>query len=188
MKRIEELEKRSDETFHSSPEYQGIKKELELLKKEAELLRYTEKIEISRRKNIEKTVEQLFRDNQQMVDNGKYWVGITRTDTEYENQKLARQISKLEAENSQKDEIISFLRDYIRTEIYKDASDPGIDSIRESLKPQKTGRKRIVDDEMRKRIRRYKKDGYTVRTIAKIEGISVGTAQKVLSDLDVHKK
>ena len=88
---------------------------------------------------------------------------------------LEKEILELKAKVKAKDLIIGHLKDVLS----------GIDPA--APKEKILGRKPVPEDQ-KKRIRKYRKDGYTIKEIADMEGVSLGAVSNICKGIKKRKK
>ena len=175
---ISELRKQADEGFEASPEYQRMKRELLLADKVGdyeERFRREKKAELQ----LQRELMRLREDNRRMCEeNGieEYRSGMMHDSREdFEFSRLESEILDLKARLLAKDEVISHLKTVLAGE------DP------EAPRPAIMGKPRIPE-ETRKRVRKLKRQGWTMSQIADAEGISKSTVHSICHETKKNAK
>ena len=163
---INELRREADRGFEASPEYRRMKTELLLADK---VKYYEDRIRWEKKADLRmlEEVRRLREDNRRLSEalgEEEYRVGMTRG--YFDRDRLEEQVLDLKASLEAKDEIISHLKAILAGE------DP------ETPKPPVMGKPRI-DDETRKRVRKFRRAGWTMSQIADAEGISKGSVHAI---------
>lgn len=176
---IHDLQKKADEGFTASPLFNEMSRRL----KYYEIFEKTEwthlENEIRSEKADKETMKRLFDDNVALCrkHNAEYWIGLTEIDR-YDKQRihsLENDVRKLSAQVEAKDIIIKHLKDVIA----------GIDTP----KPEKRGvGKPGISEDVKKRIRKMRRDGYALKDIADLEGISIGSVSAICKGIKKPKK
>ena len=176
-KQYREFMANADAEFKGSAAYKNMQEELKWLTKEAS---WNQKSAENARRDLAKLQEdarRVFLDNKAFMKDkgGEYWIGISQSKKRKDYDKLLKEYEAVKAKLDVAHETIDFLREYIRQEIYKDDGEAV-----EIVKPKKSGPQTVINDELVKRVKKYRKKKYSLRAIAQIEGISLGLVQKIL--------
>lgn len=181
-----------DKLFSHSYLKAAMEKELAWLKSEEKWSkdsRATSEWEIAR---LKKALAKAIEDNKKLCEahDVEYRVGMTQhwEDTlkswerriRMENEDLKREVSHLEGELVERNKYIAYLRSVLHDQIYEGAEGYSPNALEKEEKSGRRGRPSVTDDAARKRIRKMKKDGFTVRRIAEIERVSPATVQKIV--------
>lgn len=163
---ISELRREADRGFEASPEYRRMKTELLLAGKVKD---YEDRIRREKKADLKllEEVRSLREDNRRLCEalgEDEYRIGMTRG--YFDRDGLEAQILNLKASLAAKEEIISHLKAILAGE------DP------ETPKAPVMGKPRI-DEETRKRVRKFRRAGWTMSQIADAEGISKGSVHAI---------
>lgn len=176
---IERLRKESNEGFMASSDYKRMQQEIESLKLMQSLSELHIETEIKNDKNLLQQVMKIREDNVALCeDHGiEYWEGLARIDRfSYQDiRDLEKKVSSLEAKIIAKDIIIEHFKNLL--------------CGRDPIAPKETvmGRK-PVPEEQKKRIRSYRKRGFTLKEISEMEGISLGAVSGICKDIKTKKR
>ena len=171
-KTIEELNKAVDEGFHASNEYKRMQEEIKTLRLTEKLAKQHRELEIRSDKRLKEEIRQLRDDNMELcAEHGKeYWEGMTDRWDVKEMRELESKIVDLEAKVAAKDVIIEHYKDLL--------------GGRDPLAPkEKVMGRRPIPEEQKKRIRKYRRDGYTLKEISGMEGVSIGAVSNLCKGL-----
>lgn len=173
--RIQILETAANRGFRDSHEYSRMKDQIHNLELMNQL--QIQAIETDYRSNINlaKQTLQIRNDNVELCkEHGvEYWEGIALHDR-YTTRELERENSKLKA----KVQTLKTVNDHYKRILSGNAP--------EHPERVKTGRPPI-HEEQKKRIRKLRKDGWTIREIADAEGLSTGSVSKICSTKKIRK-
>lgn len=190
QQRIEQLEKRleeayeiirqlkqdADEGFKASPEYNRMEQEIKSLSLSQSLAEQEIERKIRSDKRLFEKIKKIREDNIALcAEHGiDYWEGLTQIDR-WAERNFEKKITDLEAKVAAKDIIIEHLKDLL--------------GGRDPLAPKETvmGRK-PVPDEQKKRIRSYRRKGWTLREIAEMEGVSIGAVSGICKGIKGKKQ
>ena len=168
--KIRALQKDADEGFTSSSEYKRMQQEIKGLTLMQTLSEQHIETEIRTDKRLLEEVMKIREDNVALCreHGAEYWEGITQTDrwATQDIRNLEKKITDLEAKLAAKDVVITHLKALLEGE------DP--------LAPKETvmGRK-PVPEEQKRRIRSYRRKGYTLKEISEMEGVSLGAVSGI---------
>ena len=173
-----ELQKKADEGFEASPEYIRMKQDIrmyELMEGLAE-----RKIESDIRGDW-KLIEQMRKireDNANLCkEHGvEYWEGLTDSRYKYRDVRdYEKRVEALEAKVAAKDVIIEHLKDLLAG---RDPDTPRVTVM---------GRRPVPEDQ-KKRIRSYRRKGFTLKEISEMEGVSLGAVSGICKGIKPKKK
>ena len=165
---IEQLRKDADKGFLSSPEYHRMKQDLHFYELSYDMANKRIETEVKSDRRLLDQIKKIRDDNVSLcAEHGiEYWEGIADTDRRKDIQDLEKKILDLEAKAAAKDIIIEHLKDLLA------GRDP--DEPKETV----MGRRPIPED-VRKRIRSYRKRGFTIKEISEMEGVSIGAVSGI---------
>ncbi len=174
--RINDLQNAADQEFHGSVAHRQLTDALHYQETELELLRGSVEHAKAAASEAARRADRVVADNCAFMEavDGSYWVGITKPEAYTVHKQLEQERDEAVARLDRAQETIAFLREYIRSEIYSEKKSQKI------VLPEKTGRKSIITDALAARIQSYRNQGYTIRAISELEGISVGLVQKIV--------
>ncbi len=175
---IHEMQKNADKNFENSPKYRNMRIDLTLA---TTLREYEDRFRKEHKNNAEilERIKKLEDDNKALCEEHdvEYWVGlgdVRRWDYKaYEE--MEKELIALRAELAAKNDVISHLKAIIAGE--------------EPDRPEQTkpaGRPK-TDDATIKRVRKYRRQGWTIRQIAAYEGISTGMVSQICKGIVVKK-
>lgn len=174
---IERMKKDAEESFLNSTTYKQMQQELKLLRLSEEIRQIHLENEIRLSKRELRDAREALADNKKLCKrhNVEYWIGIANKDRftvsrikelETENEKLA---AKVKAQEITIKHLKNVLMENDETE-----------------KPAKKKMGRApIPDETKKRIRKYRRNGYKIKEIAEMEGLSVGAVSKICNGIKV---
>ncbi|MCR5488357.1 MAG: hypothetical protein K6F35_12670 [Lachnospiraceae bacterium] len=175
---INHLQQQSNTDFESSPEYKRMKQEIHALKLSESLAEQHIETGIRQDRRLIEEIKKIREDNVELcAEHGaEYWEGITRIyKQDYKDiRDMEKKIIDLESKIVAKDVIIEHFKDLL--------------AGRDPLAPKETvmGRKPIPDDQ-KKRIRAYRRKGWTVKEISEMEGVSIGSVSSICKDISITK-
>ncbi|MBR1744054.1 MAG: helix-turn-helix transcriptional regulator [Lachnospiraceae bacterium] len=175
---IRKMQKNADKNFENSPKFRNMRIDLAL----ATTLRdYEDRFRREHKADLElmARLKKLEDDNRALCQahDVDYWIGLGSVRhwdySAYEN--MEKELARLRAEVAAKDEVINHLKSIIAGE-----------------EPESPGEKRSAgrpktDDVTVKRIRKYRRAGWTIRQIAAQEGISTGTVSEICKGIKPSK-
>ena len=176
---IRQMKKDADEGFKASPEYKRMEQEIKNLTLSQSLAEHHIESEIRSDRRLMQEIKKIREDNIALcAEHGiEYWEGLTQVDRwdTRDVRDLEKKITDLEAKIAAKDIIIEHLKDLL--------------GGRDPLAPKETvmGRK-PVPDEQKKRIRSYRRKGWTLREIAEMEGVSIGAVSGICKGIKCKKQ
>lgn len=191
-KKLRSIAAEGDKRFSHSSLKESMEKEIAWLKSEEKWgrdSRAASEWEVAR---LKKALAKAIEDNKRLCEahDIEYKIGMTKRwedalkpwerRIKTENEQLKREISGLEGELAERDKYIAYLRSVLHDQIYEGAEGYSPVSLEKEEKSRRRGRPSVTDDATRKRMRKMRKDGYTVRRIAEIERVSPATVQKVV--------
>lgn len=167
---IDQLREDADKGFLSSPEYQRIKQDLRFYELSYDMATKHIETEVKSDKRLLDQIKKIRDDNVALCAEHEveYWEGLTEIsrNDDKDIRDLEKKIIDLEAKIAAKDIIIEHLKDLLAG---RDPDEP---------KEIVMGRKPIPED-TKKRIRSYRKTGYTLKEISEMEGISIGAVSGI---------
>ena len=178
-KQIEELRQDADKSFRTSPEYIRMEQDIKVLKMGEALAKRHIETEIKSNKRLMSDMQKLLEDNRNLCGEHdvEYWIGITQTDrfANKEFRDYEKKITDLEVKLAAKDVIIEHYKDLL--------------AGRDPKEPKETvmGR-RPIPEEQKKRVRSYRKKGFTLKEIAEMEGLSIGAVSGICKGIKNAKK
>lgn len=176
---INQLRQQSNTAYESSSEYKRMQQEIHALKLSERLAEQHIEIGIRQDRRLLEEIRKIREDNIELcADHGaEYWEGITRIyKRDYKDVlDLEKEIVDLKSKIAAKDVIIEHFKDLL--------------AGRDPIAPKETvmGRKPIPDDQ-KKRIRSYRRKGWTIKEIAEMEGVSIGSVSGICKDITVTKQ
>lgn len=190
--RLRSIAKEEDELFSHSHLKDAMQKEIDRLntaEKWNRESRWALEGEVSR---LKKSLAKALEDNAKLCkeQNIAYKIGMT-SDWEaslkpwerrikLENEQLKREIASLEGRIEEQNKYIDYLRGALRDQMYESAEGYVPEALAKEEKSGRRGRPSVTDEATRKRMKKMRKDGYTVRRIAEIERVSPATVQKIV--------
>ena len=189
--RLRELAKRDDDLFAASHLKEAMEREIAWLKKTEQWSREARQTTEREMSGLKKSISKILEDNQRLCaeQSVSYKVGLTESWEKelpaherrvlLENKRLKRENTGLEGEIRERDDYIAYLKDILRDRLY-DKAEGYIPSSETREKSKKRGRPTITDDTTKRRIRKMKRDGFSVRRIAEMEKVSPATVQKIV--------
>lgn len=177
-KKVRDMIKARDDDFSHSTVYAEMKRELlladTLKDREGALRRQT----LMDQKAFDE-YRRVLADNRELCKEhgAEYWIGIANRDKwdELDAQRAQREIAELRAALEAKDIVIDHLKQVIAGE------DPSPAPARPVGSPKK------IDAETEKRVRSYRRKGWTMQQIADAEGISKGSVAGILKAAGIKK-
>lgn len=176
---VRQVKKDADEGFKASPEYKRMEQEIKSLTLMQSLSERHIETEIRSDRRLLEQVQKIREDNMALCEEHgiEYWEGLTQIDrwATRDIRDLEKKVTDLEAKVAAKDVIIEHLKDLL--------------GGRDPLAPKETvmGRK-PVPNEQKKRIRSYRRKGWTLKEISDMEGVSIGAVSGICKDIKVKKK
>ena len=176
---ISQLRKEANESFTASSEYKRMQQEIKSLKLMQSISEKHIETEIKHDKNLLQQVMKIREDNVALCEEHclEYREGLTQVDRyAYRNiRDMEKKVVDLEAKVTAKNLIIEHLKDLL--------------GGRDPLAPKETvmGRK-PVPEEQKKRIRSYRRKGYTLKEICQMEGISLGAVSGICKGIKPNNK
>lgn len=176
---VRQLKKDADEGFKASPEHKRMEQELRSLTLSQSLAEQHIETEIRSDRRLLEQVQKIRDDNVALcAEHGiEYWDGLTQIDKwqTRDIRDLERKVTDLEAKVAAKDIIIEHLKDLL--------------GGRDPLAPKETvmGRKPVPEDQ-KKRIRSYRRKGWTLKEISEMEGVSIGAVSGICKGIKVKKE
>ncbi len=173
---INALKQAKSKDFETSPLYQQMHRELLLattIKEHEDRFRR----EIRTDLRLQQEILTLRRDNKELckAHDEDYWEGISYRPSDRDYERQERELTDLRAALAAKDAVIERLKAIIAGEEPKPP------------KSNPVGHPRKIDDAAIKRIRKYRKDGWTMQQIADAEGISKGSVCAICKDTNNKK-
>ena len=145
------------------------------MKEEIKKLKLTERLanqhietEIKYDRRLKEQIRKLREDNMELCaeHDREYWEGLTDRWEVKEMRDLEEKITDLEAKIAAKDVIIEHYKDLLEG--------------RDPLKPkERVMGRRPIPEEQKKRIRKYRREGFTLKEIADIEGVAIGSVSNL---------
>jgi len=180
MNRNSELVKQANEGFTGSKAYKQMKDDLDWMTERVARSDAAEKKARKELAALREASREILLDNQAFMKDkgGEYWIGITQSEEHKDFEGLKKEYEETKAELEAANDTIHFLQEYIHNKIYKE------DTAAETIAltpPKKTGRRSKITEDLVKRVRDYSNQGYSVREIVKLEGISIGLVHKILN-------
>lgn len=173
---IRQLKKDADEGFAASLECKRMQEEVKSLTLSQSLAEQEIERKIRSDKRLFEQIRKIREDNIALcAEHGvDYWEGLTQIDR-WAERDFEKKISDLEAKIAAKDIVIEHLKDLL--------------GGRDPLAPKETvmGRK-PVPDEQKKRIRSYRRKGWTLKEIAEMEGVSIGAVSGICKGVKGKKQ
>ena len=168
---IRQMKRDTDKGFKASPEYKRMEQEIRGLTLSQSLAEHHIESEIRSDRRLMQEIKKIREDNIALcAEHGvDYWEGLTQIDR-WTERDFEKKIANLEAKVAAKDIIIEHLKDLL--------------GGRDPLAPKETvmGRRPVPDDQ-KKRIRSYRQKGWTLREIAEMEGVSIGTVSGICNGI-----
>ncbi len=168
--RISGLMSAVDEAYHETNEYKAMQQELKNLRTivNSEVMSIERQVKMDERRQA--YVEKILADNKALCKKHgvEYWEGIAQQDRYAfrDIREMEQEITDLKALVKAKDIVIEHFKKILSG---KDAEPPQM---------RKPGRP-TIDEEQKKRIRKLRRDGWTLRQIQEAEGISLGIISKI---------
>lgn len=176
---VRQVKKDADEGFKASPEYKRMEQEIKSLTLMQSLSEQHIETEIRSNRRLLEQVQKIREDNEALcAEHGiEYWDGLAQIDrwATRDIRDLEKKVTDLEAKVAAKDVIIEHLKDLL--------------GGRDPLAPKETvmGRRPVPDDQ-KKRIRSYRRKGWTLKEISDMEGVSIGAVSGICKDIKAKKK
>ncbi|MCR5728032.1 MAG: hypothetical protein K6G24_11265 [Lachnospiraceae bacterium] len=172
---INNLKKKANDDFSASSEYTRMQQEIKGLKLMQSIEEKHLESKIKHDKDLLQQIMKIRKDNVALCrEHGiEYWEGLTQTDRYSDIHELENKVANLEAKIVAKNIVIEHLKDLL--------------SGRDPLAPKETvmGRKPIPD-EQKERIKSYRRQGYTLKEISTMEGVSLGAVSGICKDIKFH--
>ena len=177
--RISQMQKDADDNFKNSPLYREMSERIRFY----ELVEQTKMFELENSiKRESRSIEEsrmLFEDNAALCNahDIDYWIGISDINRWNKNniRSLEKEIETLKAKVEARDIVIEHLKDVIAG---KDIDAP----------VEKVMGRKPVPKETIQRIKKYRREGYAVREIARLEGVSIGFVSQVCKGIKKREK
>lgn len=178
-KRISELTEAANNAYHETNEYKATQQELKNLRTivNRDIMHIESQVKTDER--MRAYIEKVLADNRALCKRHgvKYWEGIAQQDRyAYRDiREMEQEITDLKALVKAKDIVIDHYKNLL--------------SGKETERPEKRKRGRPkTDDEQVKRIRKLRRDGWTLRQIQEAEGISLGMVSKICREVKQKKE
>ncbi len=170
--RIEELEKELSEAFN---EISRLKNEIKGYKRMESLAEHRIETEYRDNLQLKESIRKIRDDNIALcAEHGAdYWEGITDV-AQWGDKDTDKQLIVLKAKLKAKELIIEHLKDVL---CGRNPNAP----------KKKTPGRKPISETQKKRIRKYRKDGYTLKEIISMEGVSLGSASNICKGLKKQK-
>ena len=177
--RISRMQKEADESFANSPLYREMSERLHFYELVEQSSMFSLESSIRREMRSAEECRMLYEDNVALcaAHDQEYWLGISEIDRwDRSNiRSLEKEVETLEAKVKARDTVIEHLKDVIAG---KEIGEP---------KEKKTGRKPVPKETVA-RIRKYRREGYPIREIAGMEGVSIGFVSQACKNVKVKKE
>ena len=184
-KKCSELEAQTDDAVRNTSAYRTMQHS-------AEFYQSMEKYEQDMAKEKMHSAEKMIAEAKKVIEDNKelckehgieYWPGMTKTRFDNQIEELEKEIISLKAEIQLKDKIIEYQRSWISTHSDKneqmDKSMSYEEKFAELIK-KKTGRPKKISPKDEREIKQLRKKGYSLRNIAAVMNVSLGTVQNVI--------
>lgn len=175
---IKDLKAKANDGFKASTEYNRMQQELHSLHLMQDLSEQHIETEIKQDKRLLDSVLKIRNDNVQLcAEHGaEYWEGMTSINKyDYKDVRdLEKKVTDLEAKVKAKDIVI----DHLKSILYGTAPEEPI--------KRAVGRK-PVPEEQQKSVRSYRKQGWTLKDIAEMEGLSLGKVSGICKGIKIKK-
>ena len=164
-RRISKMQKEADESFQNSPLFREMSERIHFYELVEKTSLFSLESSIRKQLRSEEECRMLYEDNVALCSahDSEYWLGMTEISRWDKSniRSLEKEIETLQAKVQARDTVIEHLKDVIAG---KEIGEPTA---------KKTGRKPVPKETV-VRIRKYRRDGYSVREIAEMEGVSIG--------------
>ena len=173
-KKLDEMRSAKNDDFSQSPLYREMKHELLLADKLKDIEHRLRRQALTDERTLEQ-IKKIREDNVELCrEHGiDYWEGIASRDKYDDPDRIRaeREILELKAALAAKDQVIEHLKVIISGEEPTPAPANPI------------GHPTRIDDETRKRVRKLRRQGWTMQQIADAEGISKGSVANIIKEL-----
>lgn len=173
---IRQLKQDADEGFKASPEYNRMEQEIKSLSLSQSLAEHHIESEIRSDRHLMQEIKKIREDNIALcAEHGvDYWEGLTQIDR-WSERDFEKKIANLEVRIAAKDIVIEHLKNLL--------------GGRDPLAPkEKVMGRKPVPDEQKKRIRSYRRKGWTLKEIAEMEGVSIGAVSGICKGVKGKKQ